>query len=114
MIKNQLMKREFLGSQISQRTDNSFFNATELLQIYNLNTGNKKRFKDFWENNATKEFLQALVNELNTNGRNSAHLENSIKSIVLEQDLFITKRGKNGATYMHPYLFIEFSAFLNA
>ena len=34
--------------------------------------------------------------------------------MVVETDLFITSRGRNGCTFMHPYLFIEFAAWLNA
>ena len=114
MKTNQLVKRDFLGHSLTQRTDNKYFNATDLLSIYNEETGLKKRFYDFWANSQTKEFLQALVNELNTNSGNSRHLETQVKSIVVEDDLYIIKKGNNGATYMHPYLFIEFAAWLNA
>src|SRR5574343_1454094 len=100
-----LMKRDFDGNQISQRSDNSYLNATELLSIYNNNSGNNKRFKDFWENSGTKNFLEALENELNNNGENSAHLKT---------DLYITIRGKGGSTYMHPYLFVKFAMWLSA
>lgn len=110
----QLIKRDFLGHSINQRSDNKFFNATDLLSLYNDTTGSNKRFKDFWENNQTKEFIEALLNELNTNGDNSAHFETSIKSIFVETDVFISTRGRNGSTFMHPYLFIEFAAWLNA
>jgi hypothetical protein len=114
MKTTQLMQREFLGSVIDQRTDNGYFNATSLLLLYNEKTNQNKRFADFWENNQTKEFLQALVNELNSNNGNLAHLGTSIKMGTVEEDLFITKRGNKGSTFMHPYLFIEFAAWLNA
>lgn len=106
----QLIKRDFLGHSIEQRSDNKYFNATNLISIYNENTGSNKRFKDFWENNQTDEFLEALVNEVNLNGENSAQL----KKVIVKSDLYITTRGRNGCTYMHPYLFIEFAAWLNA
>jgi hypothetical protein len=114
MKTNQLMKREFLGHSIEQRTDNGYFNATSLLSIYNEQTKQNKQFADFWKNGQTKEFLQALVNEVNSNIDNSLHLGTLIKSIVVESDMVITKRGQGGSTYMHPYLFIEFAAWLNA
>ena len=102
MVTNQLMKRDFNNAKITQRTKDSFFNATELLQYYNRLANSNKRFKDFWENNNTKEFIIALENELLTNRDNSAHLQ------VLE-----TTRGNKGSTWMHPYLFVKFAFWLS-
>jgi hypothetical protein len=107
------MKREFLGHSIEQRTDNGYFNATALLSIYNEQTNQSKRFKDFWENNQTKDFMKALANEVNENRGNSAHFGTSIKTIVIEDDLYITKRGRSGTTFMHPYLFVKFTMWLS-
>ena len=97
----QIMKRDFMGSKISQRTD-KMFNATEFLSIYNSNSDSQKRFKDFWENKNTKEFLQELENEIVLNGHNSAYLKTHE-----------TSRGKGGATWMHPYLFVKFAMWLS-
>jgi len=105
MKTNQLMNREFLGSSIRQRTDNSYFSANDLLNKYNENTGNDKKLSDFWKLQSTKEYLQALANELNTNRGFSPYLE---------KDLFIATRGRGGETWLHPYLFIEFAAWLSA
>lgn len=106
MKTNQLMKREFNGTQISQRTKDSFFNATELLAVFNDNSVTQKRFKDFWENQNTKNFVEVLENDLNLNRHNSPYLENPIKS-------WESTRGKGGATYMHPYLFVKFAMWLS-
>jgi hypothetical protein len=100
MITNQIMKRNFMSSDISQRTKDGFFNATELLKVFNERTNQNKRFKDFWENNNTKEFLLELSQELN--GDNSAHLKTHE-----------TLRGKGGATWMHPYLFVKLAMWLS-
>jgi hypothetical protein len=59
---------------IEVKTEDSFFNATEMLQYYCELTGSKKRFKDFWENQNTSEFMEALKQEI-LNGHNSPHLE---------------------------------------
>lgn len=102
MVTNQIMRREFYNSKISQRTKDSFFNATEFLQAFNLLSNRNHRFKDFFENKNTKAFLEALENELHSNGHNSAHLKTHEST-----------RGNNGATWMHPYLFVKFAMWLS-
>lgn len=98
---NQIMLRQFDGVKISQRTKDGFFNATEMLHYFNSLARTEKRFKDFWENQNTKEFREALKAEI-LNGDNSAHLE------IVE-----TTRGRGGATWMHPYLFVKFCFWLS-
>jgi hypothetical protein len=98
---NQIMLRQLDGVKVSQRTKDSFFNATEMLQYYCELTGSKKRFADFWENQNTLEFIEALKQEI-LNVPNSAHLE------IVE-----TTRGRGGCTWMHPYLFVKFCFWLS-
>lgn len=106
MKTNQLMKRDFNGTQITQRTKDAFFNATELLAVYNNDNLKKRRFKDFWDNNTTKNFVEVLENDLNLNGGNNAHYNNPMKT-------WESTRGKGGSTYMHPYLFVKFAMWLS-
>lgn len=106
MKTNQLMKREFFDATIRQRTKDSYFNATDLLSFYNNSKNTNKRFKDFWDNKQTNEFAKELSRELN--GDNSAHY-----GTCLPKDLYTTTRGKGGATYMHPYLFVKFAMWLS-
>ena len=101
MKTNQIMKRDFYNSKISQRTKDGFFNATELLAVYNSTSTTTKRFADFWENNTTKNFIKELENELILNVPNSPHLT------------YQTTRGRGGATWMHPYLFVKFAMWLS-
>lgn len=104
MKTNQLMKRDFQGQEVTQRTDNSYLSATDLLSCYNENSETKKRLFDFMNNQGTKEFAEALCLQLNLNDENSRYLESS---------LLISTRGKSGATFMHPYLFIKFAMWLS-
>jgi hypothetical protein len=94
---NNLMQRDFDGVSISQRTKDSYFNATELLNVYNSNSDKQKTIKDFWGNKGTDDFMTSLVNQLN----NEAKL-NGAFSPYLESDLFSAKKGRGGQTYMHP------------
>lgn len=102
MKTNQLMKRDFMQSSITQRTKDGFFNATELLTIYNKNTGTIKSFHDFWINKNTKEFLKELENDIILNSHNNGYLKTHEAT-----------RGKGGATWMHPYLFVKFAMWLS-
>lgn len=104
MKTNVLMKRDFNGTQITQRSSDKFFNATELLTAYNNHSGKKKVIAEFWSNKGTKDFMEALINDLNSNVG---------KSLYSEKDLFTTSRGNNGGTYTHPYLFVKFAMWLS-
>lgn len=103
----QIMKREFMDSTISQRTD-KMFNATELLSIYNSNQKGikgKKVFAEFWSNKGTLEFIKELEDDIISSiGEcgNSLHLKTHE-----------TSRGNGGGTWMHPYLFVKFAMWLS-
>lgn len=107
MKTNQVLVRPMGQFQVEQRTKDGMFNATSLLKAWNsavnLNTQNsgdlkKKDMDDFFANKNVKEFIDALVDEENLNGENSPYL---------------SSRGKNGGTWMHPILFIKFAMWIN-
>lgn len=98
MITNQIMKRQLGKFGVQQRTKDGYFNATELLKQWNISNSSCKELKDYLANKATQEFIKALCEEENLNGDNSPYLAN---------------RGKNGGTWMHPLLFIDFAMWLN-
>jgi len=102
MKTNQLMKRDFMGDTVTQRTKDSFFNATELLAVYNSLSDRKKRFADFWENKNVSDFINELEKDIILNVGNMAHLKTHE-----------TKRGRGGSTWMHPYLFVKFAMWLS-
>src|SRR5690606_7364695 len=83
---------------VVQRTKDSMFNATSLLNQWNEKSGQKKQMIHYTENSSTQEFLKALMIDENSKERNS---------------VLIQSRGKNGGTWMHPYLFIDFAMWLN-
>lgn len=102
MKTNQLMKRDFMESTITQRTKDGFFNATELLTIYNTNSQVKKVFKEFWVNKNTSQFIEELEKDLILNGGNLPYLKT-----------YEATRGRGGSTWMHPYLFVKFAMWLS-
>lgn len=102
----QIVEREFNGSFIEQRNTDGYFNATLLLELANAASDKKRRFADFWENDGTQSFMEELARNLNVEKK--AHLGN-----VLITDLYETKRGRGGCTWMHPYLFVKFAMWLS-
>lgn len=107
MKANQLMKRKMGEFNVTQRTKDGFFCATELLRQWNeyanLNRGNsphlkQKDLKEFFYNKNTKEFIDALLEEEKLSTKNLAYLK---------------LRGKSGGTWMHPVLFVKFAMWLN-
>lgn len=98
MKTNQIMKRPLANFTVEQRTKDGMFNATSLLKQWNEANGQQKQIVHYTENQTTKEFIKALVDEENLKERNSVLLQS---------------RGKNGGTYMHPLLFIDFAMWLN-
>lgn len=91
-----------MGSlEVRQRTKDSMFNATALLKQWNESTGMGKKLDHFFENNNTEEFIKVLESEENLHTRNSVYVKSR------------ASRGDNAGTWMHPYLFIKFSMWLN-
>lgn len=98
MKTNQVLIRKMGEHEVCQRTSDRMFNATALLKQWNDYSGQNKEIKKFFENQSTQEFIKTLIEDENLNGEKSAYLKT---------------RGKNGGTWMHPYLFIDFAMWLN-
>jgi hypothetical protein len=116
---------------IRQRTKDSYFNATDLMKIYNKITGSKKRMSDFFDKQGTEEFskviekhqnskdgysrlLQFSENQRDTECENPKLLvETEDGNIGIRKKAFEKRRGRNGGTWMHPYLFIDFAMWLS-
>lgn len=99
-----IMTRKMNGIDIKQDSKNQFFNANDVLDLYNKQNGENKRIQNYLDNKATKEYMDELVNQVFLNNSNTSELKNPIISV---------KRGKYGGTWMHPYLFIDFAMWLS-
>ena len=95
------MTRKIGDYEVFQRTKDGMFNATTLLQAWNKATGEKKEITKFFENDNTKEFLDALVKEENLDTQNSAYVKSK------------ARLDRGGGTWMHPILFMKFAMWLN-
>lgn len=98
MKTNQVMIRPMGDFKVSQRTKDGFFDATALLKQWNGRSGQQKQIVHYTDNESTNEFIKALMLEENFKERNS---------------VLIQTRGKNGGTWMHPLLFIDFAMWIN-
>lgn len=101
MITNQVMKRPMGNFLVEQRTKDSMFNATNLLKQWNEASGEKKEITKFFDNDNTKEFISALMEEENLHTQKSAYVKSNARS------------DRGGGTWMHPILFVKFAMWLN-
>lgn len=95
MITNQVMKRPMGNFLVEQRTKDSMFNATNLLKQWNEASGEKKEITKFFDNDNTKEFISALMEEENLHTQKSAYVKSNARS------------DRGGGTWMHPILFVN-------
>ena len=98
MKTNMIMIRPMGEFEVHQRTKDSMFNATDLLNQWNEKNRTKKEIKKFFDNKSTKEFIETLKKRENLNRENSAYLKS---------------KGRYGGTWMHPLLFIDFAMWIN-
>ena len=102
MKTNQNMLRKMGEFEVIQRTSDSMFNATKLLQQWNTFSGQKKDVSHYFTNDTTKEFIAAIKTENGITGTD-------------DTQVYVKKKGGNdgGSTWMHPLLFIDFAMWLN-
>lgn len=116
------MIRDLNGVAIRQNHKTSFFNANDLLELYNQSNQKKVEMTDYLRSKQFKEFKQEVLKDILQNTQN---LQDNIRATIKEggdlTDLFVAKdseimyvkRGKNGGTWLHPYLFMDFAMWLS-
>lgn len=101
MRTNQIMVRRMGGLAVQQRTRDAFFNATLLAEQWNRETGDCKRVDHFLETGQTREFIAALIEDVEAENANEAEQNcgglNTRKSGYLERagiqgDVHTTKK----------------------
>ena len=104
MKTNNILTRPMGDFCVQQRTKDCFFNATDLLKQWNLNTQNngdlkKKDMDDYLSNKSTQEFVNTIMQKENIENKNG---------------VLLTSKGRySGGTWMHPIMFIDFAMWLN-
>jgi hypothetical protein len=94
---------------IRQRTNDGYFNATDLIKLYSNVTGSRKDVADFIKLKSTKEFETVIAsNESDTIIPVSTEKQNITKPVIE-----VKKGGNNQGTWMHPFMFIDFAMWLS-
>lgn len=98
------MERDLHGVKVRQSTKDSFFNANDLLTLFEINGGKDKRIQSYFDLKGTQEYMSAI----------QADILNNSDSCELElPHVYYSKRGRYGGTWMHPFLFIDFAMWLS-
>jgi len=99
MKTNQIMKREFMGGAVEQEHKTGYFCINDLTIIANKYRKNQglpeARWDKYKDSKKTKEFFHSLMKE--------------------EQvaDIIRTTRGRNGKTWVHPLVLIDYMMWLS-
>ena len=96
---------------VVQRTSDGYFDGMELLRQWNSKEENPKRqMSKFLEQEQTKEFIKALVDD-ESHVANNLHGDNQVFTKIKGR---ITKNGKTpDKVWMNPLLFIKFAMWIN-
>lgn len=98
MKTNQVMIRKMGDLSIFQRTSDGMFNATELLKQWNDKAVSERKLDNYFSSSKTIEFVKTIIERENLNTPKMVYLK---------------IRGKQGGTWMHPMLFIDFAMWIN-
>lgn len=111
MKTNQDMIRTIGDYIVVQRTSDGYFDGMELLRQWNSKEENPKRqMSKFLEQEQTKEFIKALVED-ESHVANNLHGDNQVFTKIKGR---ITKNGKTpDKVWMNPLLFIKFAMWIN-
>jgi|6_EtaG_2_1085325.scaffolds.fasta_scaffold02812_6 hypothetical protein len=114
-----IMERELNGVKVRQNHKTGFFNANDLLNLHNSRSGTQKRLVDYLSNKQTEEYEKAVIKDILQNNADSSYLDSGLMKANNEEpeklrDLVCqVKRGKNGGTWLHPLVFIDFAMWLS-
>ena len=97
-----IMIRDMNGYSIRQDSKTGMFNANDLIEAYNFETKSNKRVQHYLDNDSSKDLMNEILIDIH-NSREVGELDLVIK----------TKRGKNGGTWTHPYLMVDFGMWLS-
>jgi hypothetical protein len=110
-----IMQRQFNGKTIRQNSKTEFLNLNDLMDCFlEDNPKSTKKVENYMRLSQTQEFAETIREaELEAKKQNT-HKNGELTLPLIEPVKVIeTKRGKNGGTWVHPYLFLDFAMWLN-
>lgn len=104
-----VLSRTMGNFDITQRTSDGYFDANALLNQWNaVESNTRRRIDKFFESENTSEFIAALQEDLWSKSTNAEY------QLVISQKGRMTMKGRTpDKVWMHPYLFIKFSMWIN-
>jgi len=113
-----IMYRDLNGIKIRQNHKTSCFNANDLLELYNTTTEKKADMHSYLRSKQFKKFKNEVIKDILQNTQKIGILKSSEEShemdmIFLDETVCQVKRGKNGGTWLHPFLFMDFAMWLS-
>lgn len=111
MKTNNVILRPMGQFQVSQRTKDGFFNATELLKQWNISAKQTKTVNHYLENSKTNEFIEAIIND----DEEIRKSERPMNQVLTKTKAKTDSNGMReaGSVWMHPLLFIDFAMWIN-
>lgn len=98
MITEVIMKKTLFDQEIRQSSKNEFFSATDLVKAGNrfriLNGLGVFELSQYFNQKGTKEFIDEV-------------------KLKYKENPVLTKRGRNGDTWVHPLVFIDIALAIN-
>jgi len=123
MKTNQVMIRKMGTYEVRQRTVDSMFNASALLNQYNRINNISKRIAHFLSLEGTKDFLNVLAEDLQLHDNQPCRdhdMDNDDEIIRIPGIIYTSNRKKDkkgrfvqGEVWFHPYLFLDFAMWIN-
>lgn len=109
------MQRQFNGKVIKQNSKTGFLNLNDLMECYlSENPKSSKKVENYMRLRQTSEFAETIRESLLEAANQNTHKNGDLVLPLTEPlTVFETKRGKNGGTWVHPYLFLDFAMWLN-
>lgn len=112
MKTNQIMKRPMGSFEVLQRTSDGYFDGAALLYQWNsIKSNPERKMSKFFEASETKSFIEVLEEDIKSQSANMPNADNQVFKKIKGR---ITKSGRTrDQVWMHPYLFIKFSLWIN-
>ena len=112
-----VLSRKMGDYEITQRTSDGYFDGNALLTQWNSQKNNPQRkMETFLTASNTGEFCSALNDEISQTADNQhrANLPKGDNQLVIKSKGRMTMKGRTSdKVWMHPYLFIKFSMWIN-
>lgn len=110
-----IMQRPFNGKVIRQNSKTGFLNLNDLYSCHLIEQPNtSKQLEHYFRLEQTKEFANTIRESQLEAANQNTHKNGELTLPLLEPlPIIETKRGKNGGTWVHPYLFLDFAMWLS-